>query len=129
MSVIGDLIKATLRDVPTLMGDTWSYRTKISAPTAQTSMTYSEWTTATGILSGFMAMVVPNDHGALIRREIAHLRYPDTIVLKPGDEVSTTMAKGDSWSVQGQASSGPGTVRYTIQRDVPLAAQRHGGGP
>ncbi len=111
------------------IGETWQYRLLTSAPGVDTR-TYGTATNIVGHQSnrthseGFQ-----NDQGVWMRQEKCSFRTSDALQeLKQGDQLSDPSSI--YWAVVGVASTGVGTRRYELTRDVPLYAEgtsRNGG--
>ncbi len=125
-----DSIRTTLRTVvgsASGLGEAWSYRTITSAPTVQTVPTWSNWAATTGLITNeHISETADPKTGKLSRRTQAFLRVPDTLVLAPGSQVSPDQTV--LWSVIEPISSGAGTIRYLIGRDVIERGQAARGG-
>lgn len=118
-----DVIAAGLRTVvgeTTGFGETAEYRRITSGPVAE-PRTYGAWTDIEGHFSGVInAEEYRDDHGAWMRTETAGFRCSDALRLRQGDQIRMPNDTSDVWAVVGIASSGVGTIRYDLRRQVPL---------
>lgn len=123
-----DVMQSILQTVPAFFGQSWYYRRLTSGPAAQ-ARTYGTMTQVTVQISGRNTVEEMDEPSGRWRRiERAKLRTSDALAdLHQGDQVIDP--NGLAWAVMGIASSGIGTVAYTIERDLPLVASpnRRGG--
>jgi hypothetical protein len=122
-------IQSFLRSVISDLGEAWAYKRRTSGPTAPPTYD-ANWTTVQAHATGHTtAQEFDDRRQAMKRTETASLRLLDTVTrLHDGDIVQDP--ETDVWYVLGIASraSRTGTVRYLIQRDVPMRAEPQRGG-
>ncbi len=125
-------IQTQLRTVVSVtagIGETWQYRVLTSAPGVDTR-TYGTATDIVGHQSNRThSEAFENERGVWMRQERCSFRTSDGATeLKQGDQLADPNSV--YWAVTGIASSGVGTRRYELTRDVPLYAEgtsRNGG--
>jgi hypothetical protein len=130
MTVRAD-IQTALRDVVTILAESWQYRRRTSGPSAQTP-TYGTWTAVDAHPTGGGDQVDYDDARQTEKRvERMRVRVSDALAdLHIGDQFKDTGSV--VWAVIGVASKSPntGTVSYACERAVPLkvgAGDRQGG--
>lgn len=111
------------------IGETWQYRQITSAPGIDTR-TYGTLTDIVGHqVNRSHTETFQNERGVWMKQERCSFRVPDsTTELKQGDQLVDTASV--YWAVIGIVSSGVGTRRYELARDVPLyteGSSRNGG--
>ena len=111
------------------IGETWQYRKLTSAPGVDTR-TYGTATDIVGHQSNRVHSEAFEDaRGAWVREERCSFRVSDaTTELTQGDQLADPSSV--YWAVVGVASTGVGTRRYDLSRNVPLYAEgsSRGGG-
>lgn len=125
-----DTITTALRDVVSVtagIGATWQYRQLTSALDAETR-TYGSLANIVGHQSNRThSEPFKNDRGVWVRMERCGFRVSDAATeLKQGDQLVDTAS--NYWAVMGILSSGVGTRRYDLSREVPLLADGDRGG-
>lgn len=126
-----DTITTALREVvsaTTGIGETWTYRQLTSAYDAE-AKTYGTAANIVGHQSN-RTHTEPyrTDLGVWVRSERCGFRVADnTTELKQGDQL--TDPNGVYWNVSGVLSTGVGTRRYDLSREVPLFADAGHGAP
>ena len=125
-----DEIATALRSVVSVtagIGETWTYRQLTSAYDVE-PRTYGTATNIEGHQSNRThSEPFQNQRGIWVRTERCGFRVSDaTTELKQGDQLCDTAS--NYWAVMGILSTGVGTRRYDLTRDVPLMADGDRGG-
>lgn len=125
-----DEMAAVLRSAVSVtagFGETWTFRRMTSEPDVE-PRTYGSATDIVGHQSARThSEGYKTDQGVWMRQERCGFRVADnTTELKQGDQL--TDPSGVYWAVMGVASTGVGTRRYDLSRDVPLLAEGNRGG-
>lgn len=104
------------------IGETWQYRRITSAPGVDTR-TYGTLTDIVGHqISRSHTESFRDDQGVWMRKEQCSFRVADNATeLTQGDQLVDP--SGIYWAVMGIASSGVGTRRYELAREVPLYSE------
>lgn len=125
-------IQTQLRDVVSVtsgIGETWQYRAVSSAPGVE-PRTYGALTDLVGHQSNRShSEAFQDNRGAWVRQERCGFRVSDaTTELTQGDQLVDP--NGIYWAIVGIMSTGVGTRRYDLVRDVPLYGEgtSRGGG-
>lgn len=113
--------------VSTGLGATWQYRKMTSEPDVE-PRTYGTATDIEGHQSTHVHQeTFQTERGVWVREERCSFRVSSaTTVLVQGDQLADP--NGVYWAVMGVASTGIGTVRYDLSRQVPLLAEGNRGG-
>lgn len=120
-----DDIRETMRLVlaPNELSDTFQYRKLTSKPSAE-PRTYDEWYDIVGLPSqGKTSQIFDEKKGVYKNYSNMSFRTADTEPsLEPGDQVMETT--GRVWNVIGVLSSGPGSIAYSLGREIGVMASR-----
>jgi hypothetical protein len=131
MAII-DSMRGTLRRVPGLLGETWTWRVRTSAPGVE-PITFSATSSLPALFTG-MHIGLEDDPKTNSRKRMARarLRVSDLVVIPFGAEAIEP--DGTVWSVGGQVGDGPvessgiGTIAYHLQRELTSAVGMNRGG-
>lgn len=122
--------KAVINDKEIGLGRRWSYKRLTSAKDVDPRTYETAWTDFIGLDSAGTAMQEYDEQrGRYHQREVTSIRCAEddpSPLLRPGDIVLSS--DGLAYSILGVQQSGPGTVRYAVERDPTLRVDTNRGG-
>jgi len=126
---LADDIRTALRPVVStgMLADPWEYRERTSASGVE-PVTFGSWATIYGLFTGESIQdQYDGDRGQQVQVIIGQFRTADNATrLKPGDQVRDAALV--TWTVAAVGSSGPGSIRYQLERRKALRSDAARGG-